>query len=111
MADRIAAAWARDTSASADEWTPANPARGQCAVTALVVQDVYGGDLLRAMVGGESHYFNRLPGGEEVDLTRQQFPPDAVVGAAEVRMREYVLSFPETARRYRLLKDRLGEAA
>ena len=87
---------------------PENPAWGQCAVTALVVQDAFGGDLLRAMVEGVSHYWNRLPDGSEVDLTRQQFPEGAMHGATVVKDREYVLSFPETASRYLLLRGQLG---
>jgi hypothetical protein len=83
-----------------DEWSAENPARGQCAVTALVVQDFLGGELLLAEVlnadGSRQglHYWNRLPGGVEVDLTREQFtateivqeprvvprPPDTTVG-------------------------------
>ena len=46
---------------------------GQCAVTALVVQDFLGGELIRAFVCGESHYWNRLPDGSELDLTADQF--------------------------------------
>jgi hypothetical protein len=112
LEDRIRAAWCAETCAG--EWTPERPSTGQCAVTALVVQDVYGGELLRALVDGQSHYWNRLPGGDELDLTRDQFdtfePVDTVV-----RDRAYVLSFPDTVRRYRLLAERAsaddGEAA
>jgi hypothetical protein len=62
----------------APEWTPANPSRGQCAVTALVVHDLLGGQLLEAEVrnpdGSQQgfHYWNRLAG-VDVDLTRDQF--------------------------------------
>lgn len=102
---QIAAAWAAETSTH-ESWSPDNPAAGQCAVTALVVQDVYGGDLLRVVNEGESHYFNRLPDGREVDLTRGQFatwePSDA-----ELRDRDYVLSFAATAARYAELRVRI----
>lgn len=63
-----------------------------------------GGDLLRVVNAGESHYFNRLPGGIEVDLTRDQFDSWEPT-EAEVRSREYVLSHPDTARRYALLSS------
>src|SRR5215210_2360858 len=47
---------------------------------ALVVQDILGGDLILAEVHingvkDGNHYWNRLPGGTEVDLTRDQFVP------------------------------------
>ncbi|HVL68770.1 MAG TPA: hypothetical protein VM364_16020 [Vicinamibacterales bacterium] len=52
-----------------------------------------------------SHYWNRLPSGEEVDLTRQQFASSIDVPPGEERERQYVLSFPDTARRYQELSD------
>lgn len=93
--------WTADTSAD-QAWSPQNPALGQCAVTALVVQDYLGGALARTTVNGVSHYYNILPDGTELDLTREQFPswePGEVVE----RDRGYVLSFPATAARYELL--------
>jgi hypothetical protein len=102
---RLARSWSADTSAD-PEWSPENAALGQCAVTALVVQDELGGELLRTTVNGVSHYFNRLPDGSELDLTRTQFAawePTAI----ETRSREYVLSFPATRARYELLRARV----
>jgi hypothetical protein len=99
--------WLHDTSASPDEWKASRPSIGQCAVTALLVQETFGGELLRVVNEGVSHYFNRLPDGSEVDLTRDQF--DAWdPSPAEVRGRDYVLSFPATAERYERLKKRIG---
>lgn len=105
---RLECAWSRQTSADPERWVPDNPAWGQCAVTALVVQDEVGGDLLRTTVDGGSHYWNRLPDGSEVDLTREQFPKGAKYGQAVIKDREYVLSFPDTARRYQLLRRQVG---
>jgi hypothetical protein len=107
LEEALKSAWSPETSADPEHWTLDNPARGQCAVTALVVQDEFGGDLIRATVDDVSHYWNRLPDGAEIDLTRRQFREDATYGAGEVRDREYVLSFPDTANRYWLLRRRL----
>ncbi len=80
-------AWGPDTCDVKDpgEWSPDNPARGQCGVTAIVLKELIGGDLVRAdvhagttRVGG--HYWNRLPGGLDLDLTREQFNDREVVG-------------------------------
>lgn len=82
-------------------------AAGQCAVTALVIQDCLGGDILRAVVRDGSHYWNRLPDGTEIDLTRDQFAlfrPDDV----RVRTREEVLASPDTALRYKILASRVA---
>lgn len=49
-------AWGADTGCpeSRAEWTPQNPARDQCGMTALVVRDILGGDLIigEVQVGG-----------------------------------------------------------
>ncbi|MGI5242629.1 YunG family protein [Dactylosporangium sp. CA-139066] len=83
--------WGPDTCDPSDlaDWHPGNPARGQCGPTALVVREILGGDLIRARVtaGGEPaghHYWNRLPDGSELDLTREQFRPgELIVGGGE----------------------------
>ncbi len=88
----VRAAWGPDTCDPADlaDWRTENPGRGQCGVTALVVQDLLGGDLILGEVfesGVRSgfHYWNRLPDGTEVDLTRDQFRPgETVTGGVEV---------------------------
>ena len=74
----IAAAWGIDTTDDPEEWSAENPARGQCDVTALVVRDLLGGDILIANVLREGkrierHAWNRLPSGLTLDLTRSQF--------------------------------------
>lgn len=96
--------WKSDTAKG--KWTELVPSLNQCAVTALVVQDYFGGDLMRCKLDdGDSHYWNRLPGGEEIDLTFEQFAvtKQCEVGEAIVRERSYVLSFPDTAARYERL--------
>ncbi len=80
IAEAVRAAWSLETCDPVDrhEWSPDNPARGQCGVTALVVSDLLGGQLVEARVflDGEPveyHYWNELPDGSRVDLTREQF--------------------------------------
>ena len=103
---RLSKVWSADTSSDSN-WSVDNPALGQCAVTALIVQDEFGGSLLRSTVNGASHYWNRLPDGTEADLTRKQFAEPLEFGDVVERERDYVLSFPATAERYRLLADLL----
>lgn len=105
----IRRAWCRETSSCPDEWSRENPARGQCAVTALILQDLTGGgQLLRAEVNGESHYWLLTEDGVELDMTLCQFGDDPEIGKIEMRARAYVLSFPDTVRRYNLLKQRIA---
>ncbi|SNS92082.1 hypothetical protein SAMN04488107_4300 [Geodermatophilus saharensis] len=91
----VRAAWCRETCDDSDlaDWSPANPARGQCGATALVLHDLLGGDLLLAEVllpdGSRQgvHWWNRLPDGSEADLTRGQFAPYEAVQEPRVVVR------------------------
>lgn len=104
----VATAWDASTSAY-DQWgedgVPVET--GQCAVTALLLQEKFGGTLMRANVNGNSHYWNLIHG-ETVDFTRGQFTLPLTVTEEAERDRSYVLSFPITVTRYELLKSRLG---
>lgn len=121
LIDLFRPAWCKETASpsSQDRWTPQNPAFGQCAVTALAVQTMCGGELVRAEVPGYgSHYFNHLPNGEDYaiyDLTKHQFPFGTTIPRGEPRERSYVLYSPRAAEsrtleRYELLKERLVAA-
>jgi hypothetical protein len=70
--DLIRRAWCADTAAPG-AYREACPAAGQCAVTVLLVQNILGGEILRAEVDGAGHYWNLIPNVGEVDLTRAQF--------------------------------------
>jgi len=93
--------WSRETSYCPDQWTSQNPALGQCAVTALIVQDSLGGEIVWARVDGISHYFNRI-NGETIDLTRSQFSESTHIPEGADRFegfastREYILSNEDT---------------
>lgn len=101
----------KDTSMSSDRWNEENPTLGHCAVVALVAQDIFGGELLRASLEGtefaysRSHYWNLLPDGSEIDFTEAQFEGRKPQLSGEVRGREYVLSNELTRQRYELLKN------
>jgi ADP-ribose pyrophosphatase YjhB (NUDIX family) len=111
----LRAAWCRWTSDPVDQpgWTDANPASGQCASTALVVQDRLGGDLLIADVheadGARQgvHYWNRLPDGRELDLTREQFRRGEVVGPPQEIERPGDVTRGRLAGNYHLLAHRI----
>jgi len=110
-------AWCLWTSDPVDQpgWSDANPASGQCASTALVVQDRLGGELLIADVheadGSRQgvHYWNRLPGGRELDLTREQFRDGEVVGVPEPVERPPDVTRGRLAGHYHLLAHRVAE--
>ncbi|ROQ67776.1 hypothetical protein EDD93_2222 [Streptomyces sp. 840.1] len=110
----VRSSWGADTTTPVrrPHWTPGNPARDQCGVTALVLHDLLGGDLIRGevRVGGvrtDYHWWNRLGPGTEIDLTREQFAPQEVVTGGTVVARP-----PEIVRlreEYELLRGRVLE--
>jgi hypothetical protein len=63
--------------ASSTFWTPENPAAGQCGVSALVLNDRFGGEILKTPIGERWHFYNLIDG-RRCDVTREQFdsPPD-----------------------------------
>lgn len=62
-------AWSLST---ASQWTAGNPAAGQCNVTALLIHELFGGDLLKTPLPAGDHFYNRI-GGERYDFTASQF--------------------------------------
>jgi len=98
----IEISWDALTSAAGEDWTEDNPALGQCAVTALVQQDYFGGELYRIEVNGESHYFHT-----QGDWTCQQFERIDTWSEYVKRDRGYVLGFIDTHRRYEILRLRV----
>lgn len=62
-------AWSLSTSS---QWTPNNPAAGQCNVTALLVHELFGGELLKTPLPAGDHFYNRIEG-RRYDFTASQF--------------------------------------
>ena len=100
----LAQAWSRATSYDPAHWSEQNSALGQCAVSALIVQDLLGGQLLLGKINGVEHYWNRLTDDRELDFTRDQFEEIESFDGPTCADRDYVLSFPGTRRRYRRLR-------
>jgi hypothetical protein len=110
------ASWGPDTRYASERYIahgrPGDPARGQCGATALVVQDLLGGDLIVAdvLVGTERlgvHYWNTLEDGEVLDLSSGQLVEDEVVSGARVVHRPTGAVPPKGAEAYLLLRDRV----
>ena len=101
----IKLSWTKETCypENQNDWNTNNPSLGQCATTALIVNDFMGGKIMRCMCNNISHYYNKI-NGNIIDLTSEQFnelSPD--YSHSEERTREYILSNKNTKERYLML--------
>ena len=68
VAAALRKSWSIDT---ARQWTAENPAAGQCNVTALLVFDAFGGEILKTILPEGDHFYNRIDG-IRYDFTESQ---------------------------------------
>jgi hypothetical protein len=102
--DVLRCCWSQETGG---KWLAANPARGQCSVTALVVQDLLGGDILKTDIDGAWHFYNRIAG-RRWDLTISQF--DRPIGYDDLpSSRDEALS-DTSPKCYELLRRRVRQS-
>lgn len=107
-------AWSKETTNDPHNWTPENPAWGQCVPTALVAQDFFGGKILQTIVRIKkenhppevSHFWNRLPDGREIDFTKEQLPNDAEILEDEIKTisRHGLFRIQNVRKRYAILR-------
>lgn len=110
----FADAWVKETCFPAlrTHWSDSNKAMGQCAATALVAQDMYGGTF--ADDKRLNHVWNILPDGSQHDFCRTQFGSGVEPEKTTTKTREDLLHHKkaeevEMEKRYRLLKERVDE--
>lgn len=107
----LAKSWGKDTSYHKDapKWTSENPALGQCAITALLFNEYFGGKIFSGVSEtGIVHYWNRIFG-IKVDLTKQQFQSNLIFKNITVWNRNDLLETGNVAERYNILKQRMLE--
>ena len=121
ITEALRASWSPETSTWGEDLPVDNPARGQCAVSSLVVQDFLGGDLFRVRANGdgidEKHYYNVLDDGTVIDTTREQYqgkvvsltPAPVDLEGKYVSIREKVLDNEDTRKRYELLRQLVND--
>jgi hypothetical protein len=116
LAEALRTVWAADTCSPDDferaGWSAENPAWGHCDITALIVNDILGGDLMLGEVhlAGEQHgyhWWNRLDDGSEIDLTREQFRLGQVITETRPVTRPQG-RLPRRWDEYLLLRERLA---
>ncbi|EHL74973.1 hypothetical protein CN423_27625 [Bacillus cereus] len=93
--------WSIETSS---KWTIENPAKGQCGVTALVVQDIYGGEIKKTKVREVWHFYNFIDG-QRFDFTENQFNGKLNYMDVESNRKE---AFADTnEKQYSILKEKV----
>ena len=117
----LSSCWSRETSANPEDWAPRDLAVGQCAVTILVLQDIFGGDILRYHVlpPGRSQptpgeklptHYTLFIDGREYDPTCQQFSEGVtLINRAPWKRQQMLHDYPKTMERYALLMLQLAK--
>ena len=62
---------------SSSKWSADNPAKGQCGVTALVANELLGGEIKKTELPDGWHFYNYI-NGKRYDFTASQFREDIV---------------------------------
>lgn len=57
---------------SSSKWRKDNPAKGQCGVTALVIHDLLGGEIMKTQLPDGWHFYNVM-NNKRYDFTASQF--------------------------------------
>lgn len=89
------------------EWSTSNKTCGQCTITALLVQDIFGGEIYGVYVDDNIHSFSKV-GDTIFDLTSEQFPNRELDYSLKYpQSREDKLSTPHVKERYLYLVNEL----
>ena len=110
--DALLLIWSRETCAPRmrQDWTPDNPSRGQCSITAFLAQDIFGGRVFGIPLGDGNYHCYNVVGEEIFDLTSEQFSERLFYTPGEgnpEQSRETHFAKQEKEARYWLLRDRL----
>lgn len=93
--------WSKETS-HYEDWSIGNPSYGQCAISALALQKIMGGELAKLILdNGDSHYFNIIDG-NVYDLTADQFQSPIDYSSYEIVSKDLLLSNTDMASRFRV---------
>lgn len=88
-----------------ERWIPENSSYGMCAITALIVNDYFDGEIAKIYVDNDSHYFNLIDN-QIIDLTSEQFGHEIDYTEYKVVKRQDILT-DDTRKRYDVLKSEL----
>jgi len=102
----IEISWAPETSFYPSRWNSDNPALGQCAVTAILLSELCGLQVVRGTYrGNRRHYWNVDEDGNIIDMTLSQFPPGMRFHDEQVVNPKAMLKNKLLMHRYTLLRE------
>ena len=87
------------------KWSEDNKCLGMCAITALIINDYFNGEICKIHVDGTSHYFNLIDD-KIIDLTSSQFDFKINYENYEIADRAKMLT-DNTKQRYNCLKEKI----
>lgn len=108
LKQKLLAAYGPDTAHPSFPFSRDNPTAGQCAITALLVNETYGYDIYETKVGRSRHFFNKTPSGEVVDLTAEQFS-GKIIPYDVCRKREPKELYKSCGERFSILKAKINK--
>ena len=84
-------AWSKETADpdSQDKWIENNKAMGQCAITSVLIYDMFGGRMIYDKTN--FHIWNELPDGSQQDFSRSQFTDERHFTVYKYKTREDIL--------------------
>jgi len=115
LKEAIKASWCRETAYRTDQpyWSEQNKSRGQCTVTVMVINDFFGGNMLRGYSKKYNlyHYWIIIEG-KKYDLTFEQFigdKDDIVFDKVVSKTKDDLMKIWNVRKRYKILKDKVDE--
>lgn len=87
-------------------WSEENKCLGMCAITSLIIQDYFEGNIGKIYVENVGHYLNLIDN-EIVNLTASQFSTPVDYSNFMIISREKIIENENTILRYSLLKERV----
>jgi len=83
-----------------DNWNDNNKCFGMCAITSLIINDYFGGNICKIHIDGISHYFNLIDN-KIIDLTKNQFNHEINYTGYQIVDRNKILT-EDTENRYNI---------